>query len=150
MPHPLCPLAQSVEHSAVNRSVVSSSLSGAANRKERGKNLSLFCCLPLRKELKPARSKCGKEGLERGHVSSYSSEAKNFAIASPVRGSQGKETAFAVPFFVFCRKVTCQKLKIRIDCVLSACYNDYTFVLKAADCFETRLDVVKQTSSSLL
>ena len=30
MPHPYCPLAQSVEHSAVNRSVVSSSLSGAA------------------------------------------------------------------------------------------------------------------------
>ena len=30
MPHPFCPLAQSVEHSAVNRSVVSSSLSGAA------------------------------------------------------------------------------------------------------------------------
>ena len=39
-----CPLAQSVEHSAVNRSVVSSSLSGAAKQKANHKSGSLFCC----------------------------------------------------------------------------------------------------------
>ena len=35
---PHCPLAQQVEHSAVNRSVVSSSLSGAAKKKSIHKN----------------------------------------------------------------------------------------------------------------
>ena len=37
-----CPLAQSVEHSAVNRSVVSSSLSGAAKTKTPTKRLVFF------------------------------------------------------------------------------------------------------------
>ena len=42
-----CPLAQSVEHSAVNRSVVSSSLSGAAKQREPSNDGS-FClyCYP--------------------------------------------------------------------------------------------------------